>query len=579
MALLPQLTPQPWQYGNPDPVLTQSQILSIMGSFVPQPFTGSVASPLLQTKTIWLSTRNDGGAGSGQSFDPYDASTALKLDALFPTLPAFARIIFGPGTYLTTSGIILKDGQTIEGAGIDVTIIKLSANAFVGSGQSISAIEYFGNATDGTGHSVRNLTIDTNLANQSGATGASTGTVNACRLQTLNGLIENVKVLGSYANPGEGFPTAIYVQNVGSKGATNPAVGNIKSCQFVGNGSAATGFANMTLFSCFDQTAPDGTTFTNQWMTGSIQDCTLVNAPGAIAFGAGGWYNFNIQRNKTQNIGTFMVQDTHKGWNVTVQDNTAEDLGGNNTGSTQWFCLANGNAANQYKNYKFLGNTSRYKSTATAANTCHFQIASPDMTDLLIDRHLADANGVAASQITGLFSINTPTGGIIKNLRASPVYIYQSGAGGSVIGPLLDNNQHFDGTPVADNTLGFVQRTGPTKIIKSRAGIDMRTGVANFTIFTVPTGQTFVLTGAYLVAKAVTNLTVQGSFVINYAAVANMSVTLATGTTIVAGQTLFSVMTQQQVACIAGQPVIMQVVVGATATTFLADIYVEGFYI
>lgn len=541
----------------------------------PAPPTPNVPlSPFTVLRTVWLTAATNGGTGSGQAYDPYQVPNAATLATLFATIPAFTRIYFAPGTYLLpAAGLAMKDGQMIEGAGIDSTIIKLDTNAFTGSGQALTMILQFFAGTDGTFGSVRNLTVDPNLANQSGVTGVSTGDISAIGLQSMQMLIEDVKVLGWYSNPGEGFPVRCVVSNVATKTALNPAVANIRRVEFIGNGSSATGFASASLISCFDQTAPDGTTFTNQWMTGSITECTIVNAPAAIGFGAGGWYNFNVQRNKVQNVGSFMIQDTHKGWNVTVRDNTAEDLAGS------YFLDLLGNNANQYKNYRILNNTSRVKSGN--AGFGHISIASPDMSDLLIEGNLFDANGTTTASNQNLWSVNTPSGGIIRNNRASTGYFFQSLAGGSVIGPTLENNIHFDGTPIQDTILGSNQRGTPFTFTKCLRNVDLKSAVET-AILTVPTGMQYCLQDFYIVGRTVVALSAPGTFLINNQGVGQMSEVTTVPTTLAANLVLSDLKAAPPVSrriAQAGSVVTAFPNGAVTATTCLVDVYIVGFYL
>ena len=48
---------------------------------------------------IWIALRSDGVKGSGTQNDPYDGSTATRLDTILNTLVANTRIHFGPGTF------------------------------------------------------------------------------------------------------------------------------------------------------------------------------------------------------------------------------------------------------------------------------------------------------------------------------------------------------------------------------------------------------------------------------------------------------------------------------------------------
>src|SRR5438093_9155770 len=152
---------------------------------------------------VWIASRSDAVNGSGTQNDPYDGSTATKLDTILNTLVANTRIHFGPGTFQingyqdgATSGW-LKSAMEIVGSGIDVTTLQLVGatttnkhyfsigHPFTSGGQP-TLMDYF---------EISGLTIDCNLA---GAT-----TLTACGA---------VRVLGNYARV-----RSIKVKNWGKK--------------------------------------------------------------------------------------------------------------------------------------------------------------------------------------------------------------------------------------------------------------------------------------------------------------------------------------------------------------------------
>lgn len=62
-------------------------------------------------RDIWISLRADGRAGNGMFADPFNGSTAAKLDALMPTIPPKTHIHFGHGIFLTKGFRIKKVGR------------------------------------------------------------------------------------------------------------------------------------------------------------------------------------------------------------------------------------------------------------------------------------------------------------------------------------------------------------------------------------------------------------------------------------------------------------------------------------
>ena len=127
---------------------------------------------------VWIAVRADGLKGSGTASDPYDGSTAARLDGILNSLPANSHVRLGPGEFLTqgyaqgiSGGWQVKAGMKFEGSGIGVTTLKLvnhTANA-----------RYFAIGFDllTTGKlnycEVSDLTIDCNLVGAGASTSAS----------------------------------------------------------------------------------------------------------------------------------------------------------------------------------------------------------------------------------------------------------------------------------------------------------------------------------------------------------------------------------------------------------------------
>ena len=65
---------------------------------------------------VWLALRDDHLSGKGTKDDPFDASTAEKLDALMPTIAPKASIHFLAGTFFTR-GIQAKEGLARQRTG------------------------------------------------------------------------------------------------------------------------------------------------------------------------------------------------------------------------------------------------------------------------------------------------------------------------------------------------------------------------------------------------------------------------------------------------------------------------------
>jgi len=121
---------------------------------------------------VWIAKRADGVKGTGTQNDPWDGSTATRLDTVLNSLVANTRIHLGPGTFQingyqdgAASGW-LKSGMMISGSGIDVTTLQMVGTTtsnkhyfaighpFTSGGQP-NLIDYF---------DISELTIDCNLA-------------------------------------------------------------------------------------------------------------------------------------------------------------------------------------------------------------------------------------------------------------------------------------------------------------------------------------------------------------------------------------------------------------------------------
>src|SRR5437870_3213838 len=121
---------------------------------------------------IWISYRTDGVKGTGTQNDPWDGSTATKLDTVLNSLGTNTRIHFGPGTFQINgyqdgaASTWLKSGMKIVGSGIDVTTLQMV-------GASTTNKHYFaiGHPFSSGGQpnlmdylEISDLTIDCNLA-------------------------------------------------------------------------------------------------------------------------------------------------------------------------------------------------------------------------------------------------------------------------------------------------------------------------------------------------------------------------------------------------------------------------------
>src|SRR6266540_6341101 len=107
--------PYPWKQ------IPRNNLMSLLDALLLYPYRINV----------WIAYRTDGVAGSGTQNDPWDGSTATRLDTVLNSLLANTRVHFGPGTFQingyqdgATSGW-LKSGMKIVGSGIDVTKLQM----------------------------------------------------------------------------------------------------------------------------------------------------------------------------------------------------------------------------------------------------------------------------------------------------------------------------------------------------------------------------------------------------------------------------------------------------------------------
>ena len=289
---------------------------------------------------LWISLRPDGRNGTGARSDPFDGGNQPRLDALLKAVPPNATIHFAAGTFLTT-GIQAKEGWRIAGAGKDSTIIKLIDGALldITPGCECCVISHFDFQGFFKYFALKDLTIDCNRSNQPAFKKNLKGySLDAWIIAAKNAKIENVRAMGTWANPGEGFPCHIY--HDGSKsGGDRIEISGCENLNPVGY---------LTAISAFDQL---GGTF-----SGFIRNCLVTDHPRGSAFGSGGWRNFDVSHNVTRNVAIPLVIDTHNYYDVRIFENRFYNCGA-------WGVLFNG--AGVYENISIHHNIFEMADTAT----------------------------------------------------------------------------------------------------------------------------------------------------------------------------------------------------------------------
>jgi len=283
------------------------------------PTLASAGSRTAQPNEIWITARRE----SDGEAKYLDGSTQQKFDAIMSEAKPGAHIHLGRGLFVTR-GVHLKNNWRIQGSGRRRTTIQLADNILATDGPEFASVLY---NYDWEGYydriEVTDLTLDCNRLNQPSFRQGFCGVLNALFVASRNAEITRVRALGTWANPGEGFPFS--VNSSGDRKGTNRV--EIDACEVLNP------LGSQTAIAAFDQT---GGRF-----SGFIRNCRVIDGPGAAAFGSGGWKNFQLRDNVTRNMGAAIVIDTHDYENVLIQ--------GNRFYATQrWGILYNGSG--EYKN-------------------------------------------------------------------------------------------------------------------------------------------------------------------------------------------------------------------------------------
>ena len=175
---------------------------------------------------LWIAYRSDGIKGSGTLNDPYDGSTAARLDGILSTLPSGkpVHVHLGPsprdangnaipfltgGFWISSSGVVgsawqPKPNMVLSGAGREVTVLRLAPGTTSGThyfaigASTTTPVDFF---------ELSSLTVDCNLP---------TNTAVACGAVRVMGnhvRIRNVKCVnwGSRTTAQPGFVIALII--------------------------------------------------------------------------------------------------------------------------------------------------------------------------------------------------------------------------------------------------------------------------------------------------------------------------------------------------------------------------------
>ncbi len=262
----------------------------------------SAAAAAEESREVWISHRTGERPGGGSKHDPLNGATQERFDAVMAMLPPGSRVHLGRGVF-TTRGVHLKEGWRLSGMGKNATTIRLADGVAAADGSSAFVLANF----DWQGFyervAISDLTIDCNRANQpafrDGLKGNLTALTTACR----HARIRRVRAIGTWSNPGEGFPFSVL--SAGSSNGSNRV--EIDACENLAP------IGSLTAISAFDQSGGR--------LSGFIRNCLVTDGPESASFGAGGWKNFAVMGNRTRNMGAGIVIDTHDYENVLIERN------------------------------------------------------------------------------------------------------------------------------------------------------------------------------------------------------------------------------------------------------------------
>ena len=522
--------------------------------------TGGTGGGFSVINEVWISSVDNGVVGTGSFTNPYDGSTQAKFDAVIASIPTYTLIHLSSGVF-TTTGVSLKEGWIIQGAGKSLTTIKLVANSVNNAGSGyilyrfdfqgflnycevrdltldmqrdtqavylndtartriISATTTAGSTTitssnanftsadvnlriSGTGIST-NLTTIVSVTNSTtavlslAATGAGTNSINingygyleALVLAAKSAKLYNIRTVGVYANPGEGFPLRVYHDGSVDSGDRIEIFG----CESI----SPRGY--LTAISVFDQGG--GT------VSGFIKNCFVKDGPSVVGFGAGGWRDFEISDNRTDNVGVGIVIDTHDYYNLAIERNHFVNC-------AIWGMLINGGGV--YQNLKIRGN---YISTSSTSQNCvifdNANISSLDFShNSLVHGNVGTASIRGGANAKGLLANNVITETVVSSGLGTGILLVDNinSLGARVdFGRFNPSTNTFGGSG-ANHSTGLVPDPGATvgaaKFLREDAtwqalpssGTVSSVGLSMPSIFTVtnsPVTNSGTLTAAYI---------------------------------------------------------------------------------
>ena len=191
--------------------------VTIMPSATPSPTPTSTATPVptptpsptpaTPQQEIWIAVRADGLPGSGTQDDPFDGSTAAKLDALlssFQSTPNLAVHLSGAGPFRTDvrHSWRIRPGWVLSGDGMYSTTLQIGGNVAGMLGTTVVTSDS-NFATDNV--TIRDLTIDCNwpelsLTANTISNGEKLFTATAVAIFGSNNLLQRVRCINNYGS-------------------------------------------------------------------------------------------------------------------------------------------------------------------------------------------------------------------------------------------------------------------------------------------------------------------------------------------------------------------------------------------
>ncbi len=186
-----------------------------------------------------------------------------------------------------------------------MTTLKLKdGSAMVGGQENTFVIAKYFDGVWLNYFELSNLTLDCNRDNQPVFVENRRGfALDAYLIAAKSAKITNVRVRGTWANPGEGFPCMV-MHDGSSENDDRIEISGVENLNPRGY---------VTAISVSDQSGGSA--------RGFIRNCLVTDHKDGSAFGSGGWGDFEVAHNVTENVAIPIVIDTHDYRNVRIHSN------------------------------------------------------------------------------------------------------------------------------------------------------------------------------------------------------------------------------------------------------------------